>query len=124
MTPERWQQIESVLRQAEGLDESGRRALLDTFAPSDPDLVQEVETLLEADGEAGQFLEDLAAQGAHQLLESLDLPPETAESEDPIAPEIGAYRILRSLGRGGMGTVYLAERADRSFKKAVAINKG
>src|SRR5690606_26050499 len=34
---------------------------------------------------------------------------------------IGAYRILRELGRGGMGAVYLAERADGQFERRVAL---
>jgi eukaryotic-like serine/threonine-protein kinase len=37
------------------------------------------------------------------------------------AVRIGAYRVLRELGRGGMGTVYLAVRADEQFQKRVAI---
>ena len=35
--------------------------------------------------------------------------------------DIGAYRLLKEIGRGGMGTVYLAERADQAFDKQVAI---
>jgi len=44
------------------------------------------------------------------------------ESSEPAAPErVGAYRILREIGRGGLATVYLAERADEHFRKQVAV---
>ena len=39
-----------------------------------------------------------------------------------MTPErIGSYRLLRKLGQGGMGTVYLAERADEEYRKRVAL---
>jgi serine/threonine-protein kinase len=43
------------------------------------------------------------------------------EDDEPEPTTIGAYRIVRELGRGGGGTVYLAARDDDEFKKAVAI---
>ncbi|MDQ2889397.1 MAG: serine/threonine protein kinase [Gemmatimonadota bacterium] len=73
-----------------------------------------VESLLAAHADAGDFLEGSA----------LDLaPPPTSTSIDYSTSEvrIGAYRVVRGIGHGGMGTVYLAERNDDQYHKRVAI---
>jgi serine/threonine protein kinase/TolB-like protein/Tfp pilus assembly protein PilF len=53
---------------------------------------------------------------ASELSAALD-----AEADTLIGRHIGAYRIVREIGRGGMGAVYLAERADEQFQKQVAV---
>lgn len=67
---------------------------------------------------------------AHQLLEpgallggalARDLLERGGIAEAPAGTRIGAYRIVRELGRGGMGVVYLAERADGEFAQQVAL---
>src|SRR5687767_12911239 len=52
-----------------------------------------------------------------------DAPSESPETHnaDITGERIGAYRIVRSLGQGGMGEVFLAERADDQFRQQVAI---
>ena len=79
---------------------------------SDTELAARVRQLLEADSEAGGFLETPAGAMAGGLF----------EAEGEAAPDrIGPYRVLRRLGRGGMGEVLLAERADGLFEQRVAI---
>ncbi len=82
------------------------------------ELRQEVEALLEANNETGNFLE-----GPFASLRPLMEPESTLPAaEDPlIGSRVGAYRLEREIGRGGMGTVYLATRADSEFDKRVAI---
>jgi serine/threonine protein kinase/Tol biopolymer transport system component len=115
MTPERWRRIEPILEQA--LDYSvpeHRAAFLSKACAGDEELRREIEAIIagyrETDG----------------LLSTLDLDDNiftlANDVADPlIGQQIGAYRILSELGRGGMGTVYLAERADRAFHRRVAI---
>ena len=58
---------------------------------------------------------------SHQpFIEDWKTEPE-AESAPPLGRRLGAYRVIRELGRGGMATVYLAERADELYQKKVAI---
>jgi serine/threonine protein kinase len=77
----------------------------------DDELRAEVESLLASDCDSGTVIAD-AVQGEAALL--LDSEPLTGR-------RVGAYRIVREIGRGGMGAVYLAARDDEEFRKQVAI---
>ena len=82
---------------------------------------REVETLIAAYNQAGNFInEPLPANLATNPYDNSDATP------DDLLPSlsgtrISAYRIEREIGRGGMGAVYLAVRADNTFQKRVAI---
>ena len=90
-----------------------RQRYLEATAPDAPELREEVSRLLAAHERAGDFLSGIDAVRAAQLLSSVQA---SAEGQ-----RIGPYRVLRELGRGGMGTVYLAERADGGFEQRVAL---
>ncbi|MFN2382924.1 MAG: protein kinase, partial [Gemmatimonadota bacterium] len=112
VSPEQWTHIKQVFQQALPLAAAEREELLRTACAGDARLREEVESLLASHDEAGPFLEEsafVAAAGA--LREALDSAP----------PRIGAYRVVREIGRGGMGTVYLAERDDGEYVKQVAV---
>jgi serine/threonine-protein kinase len=113
MTPEKWKQVTKLLEAALELAPGERAAFLGEACQEDPSLRGEVEALLSSDYEAEGFLHDLL-EGATALLGG----SEPAPVEGSI---IGSYKVVRELGRGGMGTVYLAGRADDTFKKRVAI---
>lgn len=104
----RWKQVRKVLEGALDLDPAERAAFLARTCEEDPSLRREVESYLRADEAMGNFIK--------RPIFSLRRPP-TATPEG----HIGAYRVLREIGRGGMGAVYLAERSDDAFEKRVAI---
>src|SRR4051812_24480541 len=103
----------------EALEENSsaaRTALVERRCGGDTDLLEEAESLL-AEAEAlleqrTDSFEDCAENAASTFWQ--EGPPRSGE-------RVGAYVIVRELGRGGMGTVFLAERADGQFEKQVAI---
>jgi non-specific serine/threonine protein kinase/serine/threonine-protein kinase len=116
MDPAVWERAKAVFEDVFERPAGEQAAILDRSCAGDPELRRTVEALLR--GHA-------AGTGA------LDQPPAdfdpTAEERDgdvtlQVAPvRIGPYRVIRPLGRGGMGTVYLAERDEPGLRKTVAV---
>jgi TolB-like protein/Flp pilus assembly protein TadD len=109
-TPERWRRLKEIL--ADALEQSSleeRTALLRRACTDDATLLREAQQLLEHDD---TIFEEFAEFAATRLTEN---------EGDRIAERLGAYVIVQELGRGGMGAVYLAERADGQFHKRAAI---
>ena len=108
--PARWQRLKSVLADAlEQKSLEARRAVLIQSCDGDTALLHAAEKLLASDTAA---FEEFAEFAATRL---------TQNGRNRIGERIGAYAIVKELGRGGMGTVYLAERADGQFERRVAI---
>ena len=103
-----------MFEQVRELSESERPAFLTKTCDGDEELRREVESLLASEAKAGEFID------RRSLFFSAETLPETGVSV-PTGQLIGHYRVLREIGRGGMGAVYLAERADRQYEKQVAI---
>lgn len=125
---ERWEQVDALFAEALDKEPGERRAFLDR-ASNDPEVRARVERLLEAEVASEGFLTsqyDVAAGLARAMKDDLSesLADKAAEGEDRdrrIGERLGAYRIQARVGQGGMGTVYLADRADGSFEQEVAI---
>ena len=115
--PQRWDRLKTILGEAlEQNSSAARIALVERRCGEDTDLLEEAESLL-AEAEAllkehTDSFEDCAQNAASTFWQ--EGPPRSGE-------RVGAYVIVRELGRGGMGTVFLAERADGQFEKQVAI---
>jgi len=117
MDPHRWQRLKSIL--ADALEEespAARTALVERSCADDTALLREAESLLAQ-------TEVLLRNAADDLEECADNAAARSTREDvsEIGKRVGAYVIVREIGQGGMGTVYLAARADGYFQKQVAI---
>jgi serine/threonine-protein kinase len=112
MAPDRWQHILEVFNVAAERDSADRDAYLDDACADDADLRAEVASLLATYDEDPAFLEDPAAR----------IPEPPAEVEETMEGQrAGPYKILRCIGEGGMGAVYLALRDDDQYRKQVAL---
>jgi len=115
MTPDRWQEIQALFLVAADLDPAAQAAYLAQACADAPSLRDDVVALLEADrrSAATPFISDAVAAAAQAL---------AAERETTrLGEQVGPYRLVREVGQGGMGTVYLAERVDGQYASSVAI---
>lgn len=106
----RWQQIESLFDQASVLPLAEQDAFLKLHCGDDPDLLAEVEAMLEEDRRDASLSESSLQRMVSNLV---DAPGILSEQS------FGPYRLLRNLGEGGMGVVWLAEREDAHNQVAI-----
>jgi serine/threonine protein kinase/tetratricopeptide (TPR) repeat protein len=121
MTPERWQQVEAIFQAALDLVPEERARYLAEVCAADTLLKRDVEKLLSQHDSAGSLLDNPLGDTELSALGSLEDFIQEAEDDPMIGRRLGAYRIEREVGRGGMGAVYEAIRVDKEFTMRVAI---
>lgn len=113
MDSQSWRRLEEVFFDALELAGEQRKAFLDAQCGGDAEFRAEVEAVLAAHDSAG------GVKTPDQLLSSYDpIPP---QPDIAVGTRIGAFRIEALIGRGGMGEVYRASRADEAYAQDVAI---
>jgi len=114
MDSARWIRIQDLFHGAAELPKCEQRPYLARACDGDETLITDVLALLGEDAQAASLLDRDVAEVAHEIL-----------NEDPHhslpVKEFGPYRILRPLGEGGMGIVYLAERSDLQSLVAIKV---
>ncbi|HEY9233190.1 MAG TPA: protein kinase, partial [Blastocatellia bacterium] len=112
MTPERFQQVQDIFLAALDRDADERAAFLDQACADDRDLRHEVESLISLHESSDPLLDRTVGAVAAKLLIQ-------DQNASLLGQAIGAYRVERQIGRGGMGEVYLAR--DTRLDRPVAI---
>lgn len=118
MELKRWKLVDELLQSALEVDPEHRDTFLRAACADDSELLDEVKSLLTAHRRSGEFLGRPAAElAASAIVSETDL----MLSKSLAGQQISHYRILKMIARGGMGTVWLAERCDGRYERKVAI---
>src|SRR5579872_894949 len=110
MEPDNWHRVERLFLEAADLPAEEQKRFLESACSGDAELRAEVDSLLASDRQNGEAISSAVELEAALLLEA----PNALD-------RIGPYRVVKEIGRGGMGAVYLAVRDDDEYRKQVAI---
>ena len=119
--PKRWQRIEALMDEALDLEPGDREAHVRKRADGDEELIAQVLKMLAASDKAETFLDNTNRSDLEAALARMSSAVEEESDGDPELERAGPYRLIRKLGRGGMGQVFLSVRDDEAFKRYVAV---
>ncbi len=120
MKSDRWPRLRPLLDHALELDADARRAYILSLEGEDADLRAELECLLVAhESIARRTMPNAMELAVPAVADRLHEDQELDLAR--IGQSIGPYRLVRLLGAGGMGAVYLAERSEQGFTHQVAL---
>lgn len=105
MNPKTWKEVEGLFHQVCEMSPIQQQEFLDDLKKKKPAVAKEVKSMLESHLSAGSFLEE-------SILD---------ENFISKGERIGPWKILDEIGKGGMSTVYLAQRDDGTFDRKVAV---
>ncbi|HEU4663614.1 MAG TPA: serine/threonine-protein kinase [Dokdonella sp.] len=116
MDQQAWERVRALFERALELDADARARFLDAACAGEVELRGEVEAMLRADADAPA---SGFAAATPEFAEAIG--GREREADAWVGRRVGVWRLLREIGRGGMGTVYLAERADGEYAQRAAI---
>jgi eukaryotic-like serine/threonine-protein kinase len=119
VNPQRWRCVSAIFDQVSEADPAERDVLLTDLCKGDVELQREVSALLVSNERQAAFEQNVIAM-------KVELASEWSRSQSPHVvvadgSRIGPWKVIRELGRGGMGIVLLVERADGQFEQRAAL---
>src|SRR6056297_1554317 len=110
MNAERWNQVQTLFKEILELDHDSRVTRLNEVRDTDDELFREIQSLLAADADHSSILDGFA-------IDSIDISGLLSID----GTRVGPFEIVRQVGSGGMGNVYLAKRVEGGFEQTVAL---
>ena len=111
LTEDHWRRLEALFHAASELSASERESFVARETAGDPALARELRRMLAHGPGAAAQIADVIGQVAARL----------GSADDWAGRRLGPYRIVREIGRGGMGLVFEAVRDDAEYRKTVAV---
>ena len=130
MTGPRWKQVRDLFDAVLEQPVNRRDTFLAVRTAGDPQLAAEVRDLLASYRESDHLLTQPAVKGLEALLpgsgatlgdETTIVNAKTTDTAGMVGRRMGHYRLIKKIGSGGMGSVFVAARDDRQFEQRVAI---